>query len=425
MSVISPSSIPPRPERPAGSVPLSVRIGWGLGGISDNFMANTLFVLGMIIYITDFHMAAGIAGLALSIPRFADAITDPIIGNFSDNFRSRFGRRRPLMFVGVIGAAVILPLFWFPPMLHTVGNPWYSNVPFWWMAVLGSVFFTFYTLFMVPYTALGFELTDDYDERTRVLAWRMYLGLAASMTVPSLYWFCRLDRWGDEVTGARWVSVGISAVILATGLPPVFMTRERKRVEAQSTIKIVPAVLYTLKNKAFLILFVAYLAVIMGLFTAGILGQFALIYYVFQNAASVDVAKDHAAMLGLIAGVVAALTSYGSMFLAARVAERTGKRYGMLLGLGLMAVGTGAIWWLYDPSLGINDATFAPSRWLAGLFGDGVSPDSIKWGRVDRDVRLRARRAGVLADDRLDDGRRVRRGRTRKPADAARGCSAR
>lgn len=341
-------------------VTLARRVGWGFGGIADNFMANTLFALGMIIYTTAFYIPAGITGLALFVPRLFDAITDPLIGNFSDNFRSRWGRRRPLMLIGVIGCALLLPLMWFPPMLETASNPWYSNGPFWYIAILGSVYFLFYTLFMVPYTALGFELTPDYDERTRVLSWRMYLGLAASMTVPSLYWFCRKDVFGDgvegEINGARVVSIVVAGIILVTGLIPVLATREREDIERQPSINIFAAVRSTLSNRPFLILFIAYIAVIMGLFTAGTVGQFALIYYVFQAAASVDAAKDHASFLGLVMGVLAALTSYASMFLIGRLSMITGKRHGMILGLFLMLAGTLAIWVLYDPEAAINTA---------------------------------------------------------------------
>ncbi|MEO0476727.1 MAG: MFS transporter, partial [Planctomycetota bacterium] len=110
----------------------------------------------------------------------------------------------------------------------------------------------------------------------------------------------------------------------------------------------------TLTNRPFLILFIAYIAVIMGLFTAGTVGQFALIYYVFQTAVSVDAAKDYASFLGLVMGVVAALTSYASMFLVGRLSMLTGKRQGMLLGLFLMLSGTLAIWFLYDPTTSFN-----------------------------------------------------------------------
>lgn len=339
-------------------ISLSRRIGWGFGGIAENFMANTLFALGMIIYTTAFYIPAGIAGLALFVPRLFDAVTDPLIGNFSDNFRSRWGRRRPLMLIGVLGCAVLLPLMWYPPMLETAQNPWYSNGPFWYIVILGSLYFLFYTFFMVPYTALGFELTPDYDERTRVIAWRMYLGLAASMSIPSLYWFCRHDVFGDgvqgEINGARFVSIIVALVVLLTGLIPVFATREPEEFKRQPPINIVSAVKSTLSNKPFLVLFIAYIAVIMGIFTAGTVGQFALIYYVFQTAASVDAAKDHASFLGLVMGVLAALTSYASMYLIGRLSMFTGKKHGMVLGLCLMLAGTLAIWYLYDPGAGIN-----------------------------------------------------------------------
>jgi len=405
----APPTSTPAVEHPHRHLPLHTRVGWGLGGIADNFMANTLFVLGMVIYVTAFKMPAGLAGLALSIPRFMDAITDPLVGNLSDNLRTRFGRRRPMIAFGAIGSAVLLPLMWFPPHLDTVAvQPWgvfddwrvlsnwwtfAYNGPFWFLAIVGSVYFIFYTLFMVPYTALGFELTDDYDERTRVLAWRMYMGLAASMTVPALYWLCRLDVFGEgvagEISGTRWVTLGIAAVVLVTGLIPVFTTRERPEAQVQETTPIFRSVFETLTNVPFLILFIAYIAVIMGLFTAGTIGTFALIYYVFSEAASVDIAKDHAALLGMVAGVLAALTSYGSMCIARSVSSRTGKRPAMLLGLGLMLLGTLSIWVLYNPAAAINDAGFLGSRGLAaaaelvgGFFVADfkADPESLKTG---------------------------------------------
>ncbi|MEM6855230.1 MAG: MFS transporter [Planctomycetota bacterium] len=380
-------SLTASPAHHVRHLPLHTRIGWGLGGIADNFMANTLFVLGMVIYVTAFNMPAGLAGLALSIPRFVDAITDPVIGNISDNLRTRFGRRRPMMVFGAVGSAVLLPLMWFPPMLETVQNPWYSNGPFWYLSIVGSVYFIFYTLFMVPYTALGFELTDDYDERTRVLAWRMYLGLAASMTVPALYWLCRLDIFGDgvagEIAGARWVTLGLAFIVLITGLIPVVATKERPESARQPTTPIFAAVRETLKNGPFLILFIAYIAVIMGLFTAGTVGTFVLIYYVFSEAASVDVAKDHASLLGLLAGVMAALTSYGSMFLASYVSRKTGKRIAMMIGLGLMLAGTLSTWLLYNPATGVNHPDSFLNQLIlsiGGAVGLSAEPEAIKSG---------------------------------------------
>ncbi len=133
-----------------------------------------------------------------------------------------------------------------------------------------------------------------------------------------------------------------------------------------------------MQNKAFAILLVAYLAVIMGLMTAGTIGTFALIYYVYQNVPTVDLAKDHASLLGLIAGILAALTAYGSMFLASRLSRVTGKKAGMLMGLCFMLVGTIAVWWLYNPNLTFNEPGFGPSQWLSDR--TGIAPETFKWG---------------------------------------------
>ena len=79
----------------ADHVSLGTRIGWGFGGLADNYIMNALNVLFLVIYVQYFKMPPVLAGLALALPRFFDAITDPLIGNISDNTRTRWGRRRP------------------------------------------------------------------------------------------------------------------------------------------------------------------------------------------------------------------------------------------------------------------------------------------------------------------------------------------
>ena len=160
-----PSHLPPVPGRE--HVPLRTKVMWGFGGLADTFMFNTLAALGTLVYVNHFKLSPVLAGLALGLPRIFDAITDPLIGNMSDNSKSRFGRRRPFMFFGVLGCVVLLPLLWTLPMTETASNPWYSNVPFLYIVVMGSLLALAYTFFVVPYTALGFELTPDYDERAR------------------------------------------------------------------------------------------------------------------------------------------------------------------------------------------------------------------------------------------------------------------
>lgn len=327
---------------PTDRVSLPVRVGWGFGGMADNYIMNVLNMIFLVLYVQYFKMPPVLAGAALAIPRFVDAVTDPMIGNLSDNTRSRWGRRRPYMVAGAILSAILLPFFWLPPD-GGAATVWYQNPAFIFATVLGMVFAITYTLFVVPYTALGYELTPDYDEKTRVLAWRMYIGLIASMTVPWAYKLCQLDTFSNEAAGAVWVSIGFGVIIIITGLIPVFVCREREDVQKQETSPFFTAIKATMTNKAFLILLIAYIIIIVGLFSAANLGSFVNIYYICGGN------KDFGGLLVAVAGTLGAIVSYFSMFLVTAVSVRTGKKTGMILGLILALIGVIGAWFAMDP----------------------------------------------------------------------------
>lgn len=324
---------------PGDAVPLRRRIGWGVGGLADNFIMNALGVLVMPIYNIALGMDPVKLGIALFIPRFVDAITDPLMGNISDNTRTRWGRRRPYIVLGAVLSAALLPLLWMPPWRTDGGM-------FWYFLVVATVYALTYTIFVVPYTALGYELTSDYDERTRVLAWRMYIGLIGSLTVPWLYKLCLLPIFGgDAVLGARWVSVLLAAIIIVTGVLPALTCRESEETQRQEQVGFLDAVRYTLANRPFLILLGAYVVVICGLFTSGTLGLYVNIYYVCRGD------KSFAATIGGIAGTITALTSYVSLPLVTWISTRWGKRHAMMAGLAFAVAGISSLWLTMTPAM--------------------------------------------------------------------------
>jgi glycoside/pentoside/hexuronide:cation symporter, GPH family len=373
------------------TVSWTTRIGWGFGGLAGNYMVNALNVLFLVLYADYLKMPPVLAGLALALPRFFDAITDPLIGNLSDNSRTRWGRRKPFMVVGVVLSAVLLPLFWTPPGTGTVmDTEWFRNIPFLYATVLGMIYALTYTLFDVPYTALGYELTDDYDERTRVLAWRMYIGLFGSMTVPLLYQFCQWDPFGNVLSGARWVSILLGIIVIMTGLLPVVFTQEHKEVIHQDSIPFLKAVRYTLSNVPFLILIVAYVIIIVGLFSAGNLGLFLNIYYICGAN------RDFAGIIGSVVGVFGAVMSYASMFLIAAVSRKLSKKAGMILGLVLALISAVGSWWTLDPRwplMQLVTMTFA----TLGLQGCWLMVSSMVADICDEDeLRSGLRREGMF-----------------------------
>lgn len=373
------------PPPPAHRVPLPKRIIWGFGGLADNFMFNTLTALGTLVYVNHFGLSPALAGLALAFPRLIDAFTDPWIGNLSDNAKTRFGRRRPYMLAGVIGCALLLPLLWTPPGVETAANPWYANLPFLYVVFIGSLLAIAYTLFVVPYTALGFELTPDYDERTRVIVWRMYIGLIGSVSAGWLFRLAAADRFPDLGAGAFWVSVGVSVVVLASGLIPVIGCREDLEIERQPPIRLFPAIRYSMTNKPFLILFIAFVTIIVALFSAQSIAPLLLQHYVFGGSA-----KAVGNFQGLVMSMAVVL-SYFSMFLIGWISTRTNKRFAIIVGLGLVLAGTAANFFAIDP------------RWPWALFvATGISFLGMQgaWLMIDSMV------ADVCDDDELASGRR-------------------
>ncbi|MEI6676255.1 MAG: MFS transporter, partial [Verrucomicrobiota bacterium] len=215
---------------------------------------------------------------------------------------------------------------------------------FWFFTAMALIYSLAYTVYVVPYTALGYELTSDYDERTRVLAWRMYIGLIASMTIPWLYKLCLHPVFGGNVVrGAPWVCVGVGLLIVGTGLLPAVVGREHPAAQVQDKIHLRKAIFCTLKNKPFLMLLFTYLVIICGIFTSQSLGLYLNIYFVCNGS------KDFAATLSGYTGTLQAVTSYVSLPLIAYISTRWGKRHAMITGLCFGAVGTASLWLTLTP----------------------------------------------------------------------------
>ena len=137
-------------------------------GIKDNGFAYFL----LLFYGTVVGLEPALAGTALLIALLVDAVSDPVVGYWSDNTRSRLGRRHPFMYASALPVALCYFLLWQPPELSNQGL-------FLYLLAFAILIRTLITFFETPSSALMPELTQDYDERTTVQAWRHFLvGLA-------------------------------------------------------------------------------------------------------------------------------------------------------------------------------------------------------------------------------------------------------
>ncbi len=157
----------------AGSVPIGTKLIYSFGGASETIINLAFNSFNFFFYTNVMGLSATLAGLAITIALICDAITDPLIGSWSDRFRSRFGRRHLFMFVAPLPVMASLYFIYSPPELNEAGL-------FLWLTVFTVTLRSTMTLFHIPHLALGAELSADFTERTRIMSMNTLFGFIGS-----------------------------------------------------------------------------------------------------------------------------------------------------------------------------------------------------------------------------------------------------
>lgn len=159
-------------------------IGYGLGECANSLIMNGFFGFAMLYYTEALKLSPSLAGIAMSVSVFWEAVTEPVMGHYSDHTRSRYGRRHPWMLLGGLLMAVCFYFIWaVPEPLHGQAMPL-----FWYLVVMNLLLRTGLTMFFIPYLALGFEMVGDYEGRSKLQAVRQILNMAANFAGPALAW---------------------------------------------------------------------------------------------------------------------------------------------------------------------------------------------------------------------------------------------
>lgn len=312
------------------------KAAWGTGALADCFMNNSLNLLAMPIYNMALGVPATVIGWAMGIPRLWDAFSDPLMGHLSDNARTRFGRRRPFIFLGTILCTLFFAMMWMPPdgfSPKALGH---------YFLILALCYYTAYTIFSVPWISLGLELSPDYNERTRVQAWRSFFNNVGGLLVASMWWLSFKLGGGDQMRGLRIETLILGGVILISGLIPAVFSKERVHEEGKPKVKLVQGFLTTVKNRSFLLLAGLTLTVIMGIYLTGPFEVYLLSSYVYKDA-------EQASTLHMVGNWFYQILSLVLIPVISFAATRIGKKNTLLIGIGLAICSYLSAWVAYSP----------------------------------------------------------------------------
>ncbi|HJW39694.1 MAG TPA: MFS transporter [Rhizomicrobium sp.] len=200
----------PAQQRDTSRLSLTTKAVYGTGQFVDSISATAINTF-LLFYLNEVCGLSGIlAGLALGLALVVDAFVDPLMGSLSDNTMSAWGRRHGYMI------ASLLPIFLGLGLLFSLPRGMGTLPLFFYATAVALLLRVGLSGYIVPYTALGAELTDDYADRSSVVGWRTFFGVFATL-VPLILGYVIFLSGPKVYDHAAYVPFGWICAALMTG----------------------------------------------------------------------------------------------------------------------------------------------------------------------------------------------------------------
>ncbi|MBP7184128.1 MAG: MFS transporter [Saprospiraceae bacterium] len=332
-------------------IPLIEKAAFGAGHLVNNLFPGALGVF-MFFLLTAFGMDPFLAGLLGGLPRIYDAIIDPIVGFISDNTKSKWGRRRPYIFVGAILSSILFVVLW--QMKAENG----STYNFWYFLFFSLVFLTGNAIFATPLIGLGYEMSSDYNERTRLMAFSQTISQFAWMIVP-WFWVIIADPniFSSQAEGVRKLSLIIGIVCMILGVLPAIFCKEIEQKETENRaelslknitnniMQLFHNIVLILKNKPFRKLCGATFLIFNGFQVVGSFSYFIIVFYMFKGNYS-----DAGNWPAWFSTISAFATAFLVIPIITWMSNKWGKRNAFIISTLISIVGYLLKWWGFNPS---------------------------------------------------------------------------
>lgn len=307
-------------------VPFSSKLAFGIGQFAEG-LKNTAFNAFVLFYYSQVLGLPGtLAGAALFIALMFDAVTDPMAGSLSDNHKSRLGRRHPFMYASALPLGLAFIGLFLPP--DGLGN-WGL---FAWLAAFAILTRAAMTLYHVPHLALGAEMTENFSERTRVVAYRQFFSAAgaAGAWIIGLAWFFA-DFKGGRLVAGNYPPYAVTLAVLmvvtiwysayGTQKEVPFLISPAPRPSVNPFSRLYFDLREGFRNRSFTWLFGGVLVIFIMVGVNNALDLY-MFQYFWDLVAGEMLQLQMSVILGMLIGA----------FLTAPLLRHTDKRFGVLLG---------------------------------------------------------------------------------------------
>jgi glycoside/pentoside/hexuronide:cation symporter, GPH family len=339
-----------RRTAPEDVVPFGHKLAFGAGHLANQLFPAALGVF-MVVLVMSLKMSPILAGILGALPRLLDAITDPIMGFISDNTKSKWGRRKPYIMLGSVITGITFMIMW---QLNPENSQTYNFVYF---LIVSIFFYIGYTIFATPLIGLGYEMTPDYNERTRLMAVSQWMGQIAWMIAP---WFWVIiydpDIFASAPEGARQLSIWVGGLCMILGVLPAFFTKElivpdqskmanlNRKEFAKNAKEFIRGIKLTLKNKQFVKLCGATFFVFNGFQTVAQFAMFIIVYYLFNGDKVAS--GTWPAWFGTISAVATAMIVIP---IVTALSTKYGKKNAFVIATVISIFGYALKWWGFNP----------------------------------------------------------------------------
>ena len=331
-------------------VPFGQKVAFGLGMLANQMFPAALGIF-MVVLVQDLGFPGWMWGILFFLPRVFDSITDPIMGFISDNTRSVWGRRRQYVFIGAIIMGISFVTMW---QLYRENGVSYN---FTYFLLWSFVFYLGLTIFSVPYVAMGYEMSDDFHERTNIMAVAQWIGQWAWVIAP-WFWVVMYDpSWfenADAATRNLAIWVGIACMILAM-IPAIFIKSKSTKDDDSliplsmknvggSLKEIFDGFKEAFKSVPFRKLCISTFFIFNAFNTVAAFSFFIVVYYLFKgDAAAAGIWPTLFGSLGAL------ITTFAVIPTVAWMSKKMGKKKAFMVSQAISIFGYILLWFLFIP----------------------------------------------------------------------------